>query len=147
MHHVFYNAFLAEKYNASIAISSASMGELTQFFGGNESGYSYEDLPSNQAGIDFYKLYSNQIKNGTITLENAMLSFLLSINATSPTNAPNYLVIPHILDEYVPSNTSTKGLTGYELLQKALESFCKKSSSRKASIREAHQTINHSANN
>lgn len=147
MHHVFYNAYLAEKYNPSIAISSTATGEIIQWIKSNESGYSYEDLPSNQAGIDFYKLYSSQIKNGSITLENAMLDFLINNKATDPTNAPNYLIIPHIIDQYVPSNTSTRGLTGYELLQKALESFCKKSPSRKAAIREAHQTINHSANN
>jgi hypothetical protein len=147
MHHVFYNIFLAEKYYAYVAIASTSTGELIQWLKGNESGYSYEDLPSNQAGIDFYKLYNAQIKNGSISLENAMAAFLIGIKATDPPNAPNYLVIPHVIDQYVPSNTSTKGLIGYDLLQKALESFCKKSSSRKAAIRQAHQTIFHSANN
>ena len=93
------------------------------------------------------KLYNAQIKNGSISLENAMAAFLIGIKATDPPNAPNYLVIPHVIDQYVPSNTSTKGLIGYDLLQKALESFCKKSSSRKAAIRQAHQTIFHSANN
>jgi len=109
--------------------------------GGNYSGYSYEDLPSNSAGLDFYWAYRNKIKNGTMTLTDAINEYFQKVYITEPKNAPNYKMIPHILDGNVATNITPIGLVGSALFNAAYEAFCKKSRATKIKILVAHKLI------
>ena len=146
MHHFFYTAFLSEKYLPGLAYSTTLDGEAIQFLKNSESAFSYEDIPSNVAGIHFYKQYGDAIKNGNISLETAVKDFFVANGATLPSNAPNYDYIPHIIDNFFPTNHTVRGLTGSALYNAAREAFCKKPAERKQKIKEAHSTINHSSN-
>lgn len=70
----------------------------------------------------------------------------MDIKITDPHDAPNFDFLPHILDEFVPKNTSTKGLTGDALYQAAFSEFCNKSLSTRNNIIEAHLLISFSSN-
>lgn len=147
MHHFFYAAFLCEKYNSSIAFAVTTDAEAIQLLKNNESAFSYEDIPSNVAGINFYRLYADEIKNGNNDLESAISKFFLTDHsATNPENAPNYDFIPHVIDGFFAKNYSTIGLTGGGLYIAAKEAFCKKPTVTKEAIKEAHRKISHSAN-
>ena len=54
-----------------------------------ETQWSYEDGPSNQAGLDFFLDYYSE---GGDLME-AMNNFFIDAGATSPENAPNYIYI------------------------------------------------------
>ena len=120
-------------------------GEFLEIFqslrGGNYSGYSYEDLPSNVLGASMYAYYNEALSNGNISWGDALAEMMDVIGIAEPEEAPNFHYIPHILDEYYIQNTSTKGLTGEELKNLAKEAFCSKNEDVQAKIKEAHSTI------
>lgn len=146
LHHFFYNVYLSETYNSVLASTVTSIGEFTQWISGNVSGYSYEDKPSNEAGIRFFLDYVDKIKNGQITITDAVEEFFKKARAVDPTKSPNYYYIPHIANGFVPKNNSSKGLVGIDLYNAAYSSYCKRSSSSKLEIRKAHEKIPHSSN-
>ena len=145
MHHFFYAASLSEQYHWLIATSFTSYGEIIQFFRTKESSFSYEDLPSNKAGIDFYLAFKDRLKNNEISINSAVEEFLLSKGITEPSNAPNYHYIPHIQDALFPKNYTVKGLTGEALYQATYTVFCKRDLVTKNNIKNAHKTIKHSS--
>jgi hypothetical protein len=81
-----------------------------------------------------------------MSLESAITKFFDDRGATSPNNAPNFDFIPHIIDGFYATNYTVRGLTGSALYNAAREAFCKKPTTRKQAIKEAHSKINHSAN-
>lgn len=64
----------------------------------------------------------------------------------TPSLAPNYHFIPHVLDRNVAQSISPFGLTGDYLKQAAIEAYCKKSLIIKEKIKLAHKVISHSSN-
>jgi|GEM_PF-2406490 len=146
MHHFFYAAYLSEKYLPGLAFSATMDAEAIQILKNSESAFSYEDIPSNVAGIHFFKQYGNNIKNGSLSLESAVNNFFQLNGATSPRNAPNYDYIPHVIDGFYATNFTIRGLTGDALYNAAREAFCKKPTARKEAIKEAHSKISHSSN-
>ncbi|MBK7098056.1 MAG: hypothetical protein IPH58_06520 [Sphingobacteriales bacterium] len=146
MHHLFYASFLAEKHNNSIqAEEELSLGEWIQWLKKNESAFSYEDQPSNKAGIEFWRSYKGYLKDGSMTIDIAVDDFLYRNGAKDPAEAPNYDYIPHIINNKYPKNFTGKGYTGEILKQKARESYCSKSITQQNNIREAHQKLPASA--
>ena len=101
MHHFFYIAYLSEKYLPGLAFSATMDAEAIQLLKNSESAFSYEDIPSNVAGIHFYKQYGDDIKNGSISLEATVNNFFQLNGATLPRNAPNFDYIPHIIDGFM----------------------------------------------
>ncbi|WP_316769375.1 hypothetical protein [Pedobacter frigiditerrae] len=147
MHHFFYAAYLSESYSpliAGIATSTAEeiQGNITSL---NNSSFSYEDKPSNLAGIDFWQKYHNSLDNGSLDFQTAIVNYLTLLNAKEPTEAPNFEYIPHIIDGLAPKNKNYKGLTGEELRTLAKESYCKKTLQAKMNIWEAHKKFGYSA--
>ncbi len=147
MHHFFYAAYLSESYSpliAGIATSTAEeiQGSISSL---NNSSFSYEDKPSNLAGIDFWIKYHINLDNGTLDLKTAVDNYLTLLNAKEPTEAPNFEYIPHIIDGLAPKNKNFKGLTGEELRILAKESYCKKTLQAKMNIWEAHKKFGYSA--
>lgn len=147
MHHFFVAAYLAEDRTPFTAFEWTTAAELIQAISisHSASAFSYEDLPSNKAGIDFFLQYGVNIKQGNLTLESALNSFFTSIQVTDPQNAPNFDVIPHAISDQVPKNFTTKGLTGQTLKQSALNSFCDKSDQLRNNIINAHKKIPHTS--
>jgi len=149
LHHFFYAAFLVDKYGpllASTFSTWAEFGQLGGWYFNNKSGFSYEDIASNAAGIEFYLQYKNALNNGTIDMQTALLSFFKTKGIADPVMAPNYHFIPHVLDGNVPQSISPFGLTGEYLKEAAFEAYCKKSSIIKEKIKLAHKVISHSSN-
>ena len=147
MHHFFYAAYLSESYSpliAAIATSTAEeiQGNITSL---NNSSFSYEDKPSNLAGIDFWQKYHNSLDIGSLDFQTAIINYLTLLKAVEPTEAPNFEYIPHIIDGQAPKNKNYKGLTGEELRILAKESYCKKTLQAKMNIWEAHKKFGHSA--
>lgn len=145
MHHFFVAAFLSEGISPGAAESLTTAGEVIQAIQGSPSGYSYEDLPSNKAGIDFFLQFGKRIREGNLSLESALNSFLTSIQATDPENVPNFDVIPHAIGSNVPKNHVSIGLTGETLRQRALQPFCEKMVEVRNLIINAHKKIPHTS--
>lgn len=147
MHHFFYAAFLTEAHSITYAFTVTTGAEYVQSKLNSQqaSAFSYEDLPSNYAGINFWKQYGTSISNGTNDFNSAITGFFNQLNAKEPSEAPNYDYIPHIIDNFAPKNTTSKGLVGDVLRSAAKESFCKKSVQIQQNIKEAHSKLNPSA--
>lgn len=105
------------------------------------SGYSYEDIPSDFAGIDFWMKNGEAIKNGDISLTDAMGQYLESLGATDPENAPNIDYIPHTVNEDNMLKNMGDGLTGDRLKQAHKAVYDKRSDADKSRIKDAHETI------
>ncbi|MEJ5993726.1 hypothetical protein WG904_04770 [Pedobacter sp. Du54] len=147
MHHFFYAAALTEEYSPAYAYSYTASGELIQSMLNSQtaSAFSYEDMPSNAAGIEFWKAYGQSLKNGTADFNSAIHNFFNQLNPKDPSDAPNFEYIPHIIDGLAPKNKSTTGLTGATLRNEAKASFCKKSANSQKNIIEAHTKLPHSS--
>ncbi|WP_379091922.1 hypothetical protein [Pedobacter sp. UC225_65] len=147
MHHFFYAAFLTEAHSIAYAFSYTTGAEYIQAKLNEQqaSAFSYEDLPSNYAGINFWKQYGASIANGTNDFNSALTGYFNQLNAREPSEAPNYDYIPHVIDNLAPKNTTSKGLVGDTLRNAAKESFCKKSVARQNAIKEAHTKFKHSS--
>lgn len=149
LHHFFYAAYLVDKYGPQFAANITSWAEFVQlggWFFNNKSGFSYEDMASNAAGVEFYLTYRSALNSGTIDIQTALMNFLSGKGITDPVQAPNYHFIPHVLDGNVPQSISPFGLTGDNLKSAAIEAYCKKSTSTKEKIKLAHKVISHSSN-
>ena len=147
MHHFFYAAQLACEWNRVISFVSLTAGEILQgLIGRSTSSWGYEDMASNALGIDFYVRYKDRLNDKSLTLERAVLDYLIDIKVTKPQEAPNFDFLPHILNDFVPKSKSTKGLIGDKLYQAALLEFCKRSQRSKLEIIEAHSVISYSSN-
>jgi len=106
------------------------------------SSYSYEDLPSDQAGIDFWHNYGKQLTRGDFSLYEAVGKFLNDLGAVIPNEAPNYELIPHVVKpEFTPRNKSVKGLTGDVLRKAHEESASRRPKDESERIEEAHSEI------
>jgi hypothetical protein len=148
IHHMFYTAYLAEKFGGITTMVGLTVAEFYQLFkNDNYSGFAYEDAASNMAGIEFYIMYKDALKSGNMSIRDAINDYFGLRRITEPQNAPNYHLIPHVLDRYVPKTIFADGLKGDELFKAAYEAYCKKSKVTKDNIRRAHQLIHHSANN
>jgi len=143
MHHFFYAAFYADSDGpASAYIQLVTAEHIQANFGQQQaSAFSYEDIPSNVAGILFWKKYNSDIKSGTKTLMGSVTEYLTSMSPKQPSEAPNFGYIPHVVDGHVPKNRTAKGLIGEALRNAAKASFCEKSESARRNIIEAHKIL------
>lgn len=150
MHHFFYAAYLADKFGPTLAGTFTTWAEFGQLGGwafGNKSGFSYEDMASNSAGIEFFTQYKAALNNGSIDLRTAINQYFTGKGITAPSNAPNYHFIPHILDGNVPQAMTPLGLKGEYLFNEAYNAYCRKDQVTKEKIKKAHKVIHHSSNN
>jgi RHS repeat-associated protein len=145
MRHFFTAAEYTRDYGGFLTSRILYVGELDQLKRGSVSAFSYEDMASNQAGIDFWNQYGDQISNGEITLERAVYEFLINQGAIDPKEAPNYDYITHhtTLDGSYTQLTSMNknGLKGEELKRRSKENYEKQSAENKAKITEAHKLL------
>ncbi len=82
--------------------------EIHQFITKSPSGFSYEDLPSNSAGIDFYNSLQNDLKKGkSVRLSQSFNNYIQNLNPTSPKDAPNYDEISSGDDTDLRSNVNS----------------------------------------
>lgn len=93
----------------------ANMTEWYQESEGYPSGFSYEDMPSDKAGIDFAREYGRNVDDGLMTMEEAMADFLVRHGGTDPERAPNFDYIPYRADHNVPKVRNFTPLTGERL--------------------------------
>ena len=105
------------------------------------SGYSYEDIPSDFAGMDFWVNYGAFIENANVELIDAIVQYLASIGATNPENAPNINYIPHVVNEDNMLQNMGNGLTGEKLKNAHKAVYDKRSEEDKKRIKDAHQSI------
>lgn len=55
------------------------------------SAFSYEDLPSNAAGISFEKFLRNELKNNSkASISNTLQKYMETLSPQAPEDAPNY---------------------------------------------------------
>lgn len=142
MNHFFALAQKTLDYGSALAKEYAYESENMQgAYKGSESAYSYEDLPSNFAGIDFIKKYGSDLKAGKIGLMDAVETYFKDLGATDPTNAPNIDYIPYFADDKAPKNFTPQGLTGDKLKNASKESFSKKSPKAQERIKKAQGQI------
>ncbi|MBK8147145.1 MAG: hypothetical protein IPK58_02730 [Acidobacteria bacterium] len=142
MHHFFRVANWARQFGETLAQGGGSFGEAWQRVTGNASANSYEDAASNQAGIEFWSKYGEQIASGEISAYDAVENFLKDLGATDPEKAPNYSMIPHMIKE-TPSVTSddANGLKGEDLRKKFEEWWNSLTEDEQKRIKEAHEQI------
>jgi len=146
MHHFFYFAAYAAVNGAGAARSFATTSESLQgAIGRDASAFSYEDLSSDEAGIQFWERYGLAITSGRLSIEDATREFLTnSLSATEPSEAPNFDFLPHVIRENDPpmQNTSaTTPLTGQRLREAHERRFDRSSQARQQEIWEARTQI------
>ncbi len=139
LHHFFRFADYAQKYGDNVALNIAEPSEILQ--GGN-SKYSYEDLSSDLAGIDFWQKHGEDIKNGTVSIVDAFDKYLEGLNTTEPEEAPNYEFIPYFDDGKEPKNDALGyDLKGEELRDKHKKSYNTRSRKEKERIKAFNKFI------
>lgn len=142
MHHFFYfaGAAVATDPNSARAVSK-NLEKLQGAIGRDASSYSYEDLPSNEAGIKFWEKYGELILSGQVSIESAVGLFLQDAGATAPAQAPNFKYIPPVIRENDKpmKNTSSDPLVGDALRGVHEKRFNQSSEARKKEITEALQ--------
>ena len=140
MHHFFRLADYTRENGQKIAELYAYNSERWQSFRGSPSGWSYEDIASNIAGIEFWLNYGEKLKEGEITLTDAVKEYLTTLEAVDPSEAPNYEYIPHtVKDGYVLKSSNKRGLKGDDLKNRHKEIY--NSRPDKDLIKNAHETI------
>lgn len=105
----------------------------------NYSAYSYEDLPSNLLGVGMYVRFSQDLAQGDISWYEAVQITLDELNCLEPEQAPNFLYIPHIVNEHYPQNFTYRPLLGNDLENYHREKFCQRPYSEQVNIKEAHE--------
>src|SRR5690606_35477286 len=98
MHHFFRLADYTRKNGQKVVEIYAYNSERYQSWDGNPSGWSYEDIASDIAGIEFWLQYGDNLKNGTMNLTSAVKEFFTNLGAVDPSEAPNYEYIPHVIN-------------------------------------------------
>jgi hypothetical protein len=112
---------------ANIAEITGYEAEMWQYLKGSESGFSYEDLCSNDIGAMIFLNNYEIMKNAQNTWAGQMSIICNELNFVEPQDAPNYEYIPYILDGNLPRTFSQEScLTGEELKNKHKEAFSKK---------------------
>jgi hypothetical protein len=107
------------------------------------SAYSYEDIASDFAGIEFWIKYGKKVENKEIGLIDAVQEYLKELSPKKPEEAPNYEYIPHLIDKsglYTPRNMGD-GWTGDRLKGEHKKIYDKLPEDIKEKIKEAHETI------
>ncbi len=140
MHHFFYFAASTVAVGAESSRDLAKKSEWGQgAIGRDASAYSYEDLPSDEAGIKFIEKYGEQLLAGNLSIVEAMNRFLKSAGAVDPSKAPNFDFIPPVVrDSDLPmKNKTLQPLVGDALRNAHKERFDKASANRKKEIIEA----------
>jgi hypothetical protein len=152
MEHFFSFANYTRKYNiiaasiwafASEDIQSTKINFMGWVWNRSTSAYSYEDIASDFAGIEFWMKYGKKIENEEIRLIDAVQQYLEGLLPKKPKEAPNYEYIPHLIDEsglYTPRNMGD-GWTGNKLKEEHKKVYDKLPEDIKAKIKEAHETI------
>ena len=79
--------------------------ELQQLWKGDESAFSYEDLTSNDSGVDFK---SSMDENKNTSVGASFSSYMKRLGATNPESAPNYSELP---DEYSKDNDAKSSMS------------------------------------
>ncbi|MCI5180713.1 MAG: RHS repeat-associated core domain-containing protein, partial [Candidatus Electrothrix sp. AW3_4] len=124
------------------ALSYSKMTEFAQYFKHPVSAFSYEDLASNYAGIQFAMKYGDKLFNGEIKLDDALAEHMKSLGATNPQFAPNYDYIPHIItSDYTMKSMDKMGLKGSDLKSKHKKLYDDLSDEFKEKIKDAHKQI------
>ncbi|MBE7442818.1 MAG: hypothetical protein KF732_11280 [Flavobacteriales bacterium] len=115
----------------------------TEYWNRKASGYSYEDIPSDFAGIDFWLKYGKQIEGGDISLIDATQKYLESLSPTEPSDAPNIDYIPHFVEKDGPNTLRNmgNGLTGDKLKTAHKKEYDKRSPEMKKKMSEARTQI------
>lgn len=142
MHHFFALADYTRQNGKTAAQMYAYNSERVQEWQDNPSGFSYEDIASDIAGIDFWLQYGDRLIKGDITLTNAVDEFFTNMGATDPSEAPNYEYIPHIVDkDYVLKSKEKHGLKGDDLKKAHKGIWDKRPTEMKEKINEAREVI------
>jgi RHS repeat-associated protein len=142
MHHFFRLANYTRENGQKMAELYAYNSERYQYWNDNPSGWSYEDIASDIAGIEFWIQYGERLKNAEINLTNATKEYLTSLGAVDPSKAPNYNYIPHTINpDYVLKSSNKRGLKGNELKERHKKIFESRSKIDQEKIINAHQTI------
>lgn len=142
MHHFFRLANYTREHGQKLAELYAYNSERYQEWSGNPSGWSYEDIASDIAGIEFWLNYGDRLTNGEITLTAATKEFFTNLGAVEPSKAPNYEYIPYKVEpDYVPKSSNKRGLKGADLKERHKKIFHKRAKVDQEKIKEAHETI------
>lgn len=145
LHHFFKLADKTRTDGVNNAFSYAFRSEQGQFvLGKGSSAFSYEDLPSNAQGIQFWLSIQSTVKQGKFTdLRTGFGDYLLQQGARDPRDAPNFDYIPYLIPEEAPSitNQSTRPILGEELGGLAKAWFNRLPATDQQKLRAAHRTI------
>jgi hypothetical protein len=142
MHHFFRLAEFTKDNGQKAAELYSYMSERYQKWDGNPSGWSYEDIASDMAGIEFWNVYGDKLKSGNIKLQDAVSEFMTSLKPKDPMDSPNCDYIPHIIDpKYTLEGAEKKGFKGETLRAKHKEIFDKRPAEMKKKISSAHDEI------
>ncbi len=142
MHHFFKLAEVTKEYGQKVAELYAYNSERYQYWNDNPSGWSYEDIASDMAGIEFWLQYGKDLTNGKTTLLKAVENFFTNLGATDPMESPNCEFIPHVINpKYVLKSSNKKGLKGEILRNRHKEIFDNRTEEDKQRINDAHETI------
>lgn len=139
MHHFYYFAASTAVSGPDVARQvGKNLEKLQGTIGRDASSYSYEDLPSNEAGVQFYQKYGEALLSGRLSIVEATKLFLNEAGAVDPSKAPNIDYIPQVIRNNDPpmKNTSPTPLTGSALKKAHEERFQKASEARKKEIIE-----------
>ena len=107
----------------------------------NPSAFSYEDLPSDRAGMDFAREFGTSVDDETVTMEDAMETFLSRHGGGNPERAPNFSYIPHRADHNEPKVYNYNPLVGERLRSAHRESYLSKTNEARNEIQQAHRNI------
>ena len=139
MHHFYYFAAHAVVNGVDPSRSvSTNLEWLQGKIGRDASSYSYEDLPSNESGIQFIEKYGEAMLSGRLSIEEATKLYLRDAGAVSPENAPNFAFIPQVIRDNDPpmKNKTSNPLVGDELKNIHEGRFNNASPARKKEIKE-----------
>jgi hypothetical protein len=140
-HHIFKLFKWTNSKGPVSALLAGEIGELLQSLKGNYSGYSYEDLPSNNVGVALYIRFGRQLKEGTISWEEAVGKALDEMKWTQPEIAPNIDYIPFLLKDNYPKNFTYQPLLGESLKEYHKKEFCKLKKSQQENIKSVHENF------
>ncbi len=95
------------------AVSEGRLQEIADILKAPWSAFSYEDLPSDRLGAEF--AINHFDPNSELTLGQQIQSFLTTLGATTPQNAPNWNLIPQkdTRDRPLWLNITTTGRTKF----------------------------------
>lgn len=142
MHHFFRLANYTREHGQKMAELYAYNSERYQEWSGNPSGWSYEDIASDIAGIEFWLQYGDKLTKGEITVTDATEEFFKNLGAVEPSEAPNYEYIPHTINpEYVLKSANKRGLKGDDLRDRHKKVFESRPKEDQERIKDAHKTI------